>query len=79
MWHAVFAMMQIAEQTESCMQNQLSYYSLCVHVCVFACVCTTARCTVFVSCLALQGTLTMLPLSLQRLICLQFLTVVWNR
>lgn len=35
-------------------------------------------CTVFVSCLALQGTLTMLPLSLRRLICLQFLTVVWN-
>lgn len=36
MWHAVSAMMQMAEQTESCMQNQLSYYSLCVHVCVCA-------------------------------------------
>lgn len=48
-------------------------------LCACVCVCTTARCTVFVSCLALQGTLTMLPLSLRRLICLQFLTVVWNR
>lgn len=39
MWHTVSVMMQMTGQTESCMQNQLSYYSLCVHICVCVHVC----------------------------------------